>query len=832
MAVLTVQVIRENYCRAPASHVATRCLLLVVLCLSACGCRGTSDAEKERQASAQRAKIEEKPKEPFEARQPTVMPAGIVTGSCKPGHWISQVWPDVKANLGNFQGELQTAVEDDAGHALQLPAVACELTNLRPATLAKEQAKSLECMTWIPPQENARLESFKLAAGGRAMIERSMLLARMPSYRYFFIVLSKSAGRYEYLDKKLASIRERRSQADGEPDLEQYKYYEVVSMPASKRPSLPANALCWTSIAYLLWDDFDPALCDADQQRALVDWLHWGGQIIVSGPDALEQLHNSFLRPFLPAAAGRSRNLSADDLSELQYWSGELSRPPQPVRPWQGAELTLDASARYLPYTGDLVAERQVGRGRVVASAFRLAGPELTGWSGFDCFFNACLLRRPARLFPGDQDPSDAPFHWADGSASSPPLDAAKMTSLRFFVRDAGVEFRHYAADLLKDKRAAEASFNGDTSRSATADENSTEAGSGLAAWNDFSPVAEEARAALGKASSIKVPDRSFILWMVLGYLCVLVPVNWLVFRLLGRVEWAWIAAPAIAVACTVVVIQQAQLNIGFARSQNEIVVIELQSGYPRAHVAHYTSLYTSLATRYEIRMSDPGGQILPFPGAKTVEKPLFQTIGELVCRRDDDAELTGFNVASNAYDFVHSEEMADFGTVKLIHDGDGTLRIVNGTAHPLVDCQVIRGKTDGTDRAKRIDRLEPGAIAVLTFDAAQNKTATLPQFDHAAGNESGTGAEPGRRQNSEPTGELKVDGLTEVALHRQEIRPGEVCLVAGVDGLVPGLSIAPLARQSRQAAILVAHLDPGKLPEPKADSKSSLPSSQGGKSL
>ena len=77
--------------------------------------------------------------------------------------------------------------------------------------------------------------------------------------------------------------------------------------------------------------------------------------------------------------------------------------------------------------------------------------------------------------------------------------------------------------------------------------------------------------------------------------------------------------------------IQQAQLNIGFARSQNEIAVVEMQPGYSRAHVARYTALYTSLATRYEFRLDDPGGQILPFPrvisgGKSSKMRSLWQT--------------------------------------------------------------------------------------------------------------------------------------------------------------------------------------------------------------
>ena len=111
------------------------------------------------------------------------------------------------------------------------------------------------------------------------------------------------------------------------------------------------------------------------------------------------------------------------------------------MKPWPGAELKKDPQAEYLPYTGDLLVERQVGRGRIVASAFRLTGPELTGWPGFDCLFNACLLRRPARVYPKEIDSKDQWLHWADPEQNRRRLDAAKMTSVRYFARDAGVGF-------------------------------------------------------------------------------------------------------------------------------------------------------------------------------------------------------------------------------------------------------------------------------------------------------------------------------------------------------------------------------------------------------
>jgi hypothetical protein len=56
--------------------------------------------------------------------------------------------------------------------------------------------------------------------------------------------------------------------------------------------SLPSNALAWTNIAYLIWDDVDPSLLSPEQQQAIVDWLHWGGQLIavIGLPAASETL--------------------------------------------------------------------------------------------------------------------------------------------------------------------------------------------------------------------------------------------------------------------------------------------------------------------------------------------------------------------------------------------------------------------------------------------------------------------------------------------------------------------------------------------------------------
>ncbi|GAH17820.1 unnamed protein product, partial [marine sediment metagenome] len=234
-----------------------------------------------------------------------------------------------------------------------------------------------------------------------------------------------------------------------------------------------------------------------------------------------------------------------------------------------------------------------------------------------------------------------------------------RICNLRYLSRDAGVGFRDYAGDVLAEKSDSNVP---------------APPGPGVAAWNDFNPVADYAREALRRAAGIDVPDRGFVVWVVGGYLLVLVPANWFLFRLVGRVEWAWAAAPLIAVVCTVVVIRAARLNIGFARSRTEIAVMELQADYPRAHLTRYIALYTSLTTGYEFHFEHPGALVQPLPSRAGPEgRVRNQSRHRLLYRHGDKTILEGFSVISNSTGMVHSEEMIDLGgALSLVGNPEG----------------------------------------------------------------------------------------------------------------------------------------------------------------
>src|SRR5204863_9038441 len=168
----------------------------------------------------------------------------------------------------------------------------------------------------------------------------------------------------------------------------------------------------------------------------------------------------------------------------------------------------------------------------------------------------------------------------------------------------------------------------------------------------------QAARQILTEAAGIEIPSADFVIKVLAIYLLVLVPLNWGVFWLLGKVEWAWIAAPLIALFGAGAVIRLAQLDIGFARSRTEVAVLEIQGGYERAHLTRYTALYSSLSSSYTLAFDDPSALALPFASGPRNEGLLSITnYNDVSFRRDKDTSLAGVQVSSNSTGMVHSEQ-------------------------------------------------------------------------------------------------------------------------------------------------------------------------------
>ncbi|MBN2578552.1 MAG: hypothetical protein JXB10_06125 [Pirellulales bacterium] len=792
-------------------------LLGVLLALPGCrGCNSDdSDAEKQKKEEAEKKK-KEKPKPPFQWGKEFTEPtnrrqAGL---PCKPGHWAGYYHEQVKANHFDFVGEMELSLTDNkTNQPVRLSAATpFTLTTDRQAVLPKGQEKNLSSVFYVPRDIGpTKLDSRINSSGGSPVLESSLLLTRMPSYQYHFVVLARFYERYKYLDHSY-SIRPCVWPKDALILNEKNKiqpFYLVSLISGEKPPPLPAHAAEWSSIACVLWDDARPTIFDEDLKNALLDWLHWGGVLIISGPTSLDGLRGSFLEPYLPATATQTRELGADSLAALGTFGPEGIPPIKPIKPWSGVKLEKDPRASWTPRCGGLLAERRLGRGRIVVSAFRLTEGEFHKWPGRDQFFNAFLLRRPARRFTVDSVQETTAW-WADPSKSEL-RDAAWVTSLRYFARDEGLQRKDYAPDLITPRPMDVDAW--DTS-AMTMTEEEPPSGPGLAAWNDFSPVADAARKNLLLAARVKVPDLSFVICVLTIYLMVLVPLNWSIFKTLGRVEWAWFAAPVIALVCTGLVIKLAQLDIGFVRARTELAVLEIQGDYPRAHLTRYNALYTSLTTSYDFRFDDGYATALPFP-KYTQTKQMSPDLEQLRYRPGDQALLSGLPVSSNSTGLLHSEEVFTLdGKLALSPGPSGVTQITNHTKLALQGAGIIEKTASGNLKIAWVGNLEPGAIRNLSW-SRESSAEDGGKLWADRRDEHPLSAVP---KTADVQGELNLRPLLDLAQRTGDMRPGDRRLVAWTDRELPGLEITPHSSQGRFATLVVAHLAYGDPPAPQPD--------------
>ncbi len=906
-------------------------LALVLLGLPGCkGCRDTktlTKSELDEKVAEEKKKKQEEEKEPFEWGRVYSLPNDMerMNPYFKPGHWtefIAEAW----ANQADFSGELVTDPFRLTDPITGKDVVPYRLGTSRPALLPKQQKKHLGLVLFVPPGDSGRHIHFRLTPRGssRSVKEQLITAQRLKSWCYNFLVLAANPIDYQQLLKPRGGMDSLHPPMEGP----QHEYYNLRVPKIDRYVPVSENSLAWTSTAYILWDGIDPALLTTDQQKALIDWLHWGGQLVISGPDSLDLLKDSFLSPYLPATVEGDITLTKDDFKTFgENWTNkpwtvsererieaakakgpkakaELGkpRPLTIVQPWSGKKLTPieDEDVEVLaksdrPDGAPLVLDRRVGLGRIALTAFRLSQKELrlSAWPSFDAFLNGCLLRHPPREFVAgtavvkavvrDPDkpytparPRGNPFNPVDGQDPDTDPDFARrvresmraelVSRVRYFTRDAalGASLKVFSeAEGLESDRQLDNSFliddrpsgatefhqfaappgRGDPDEELASPQNYS-CGSGVAGWSDFNHPSQLVRHALADSAGIVIPKANYVVGLLAIYLAVLVPLNWLVFRIINRVEWAWIAAPIITIAFTVVVIRFAELNVGFARSRTEIAVVEIQGEHPRAHVTRYTGVYTSLATSYDVEFDDPSSVIQPYAAHSRAElndpkNPIFMRDSSTVQFRRDDKQitLTGFDVSSNSTGMLHAEHMLDLGGgIAARQVRDNTFELTNRTKLSLKGAAVLsragaawigdldsKAKTTVTLAPRSAGRVVSAASAAAKAVAAGDpadgdEPGALNQLEQGirtALSDAGWFTEREQDQITARAGRddvLKARLLVRLAENADTLADGELRLVAWTKEELPGMQISPGASQTRFANVVVAHLRYGKL--------------------
>jgi len=241
----------------------------------------------------------------------------------------------------------------------------------------------------------------------------------------------------------------------------------------------------------------------------------------------------------------------------------------------------------------------------------------------------------------------------------------------------------------------------------------------GVAAWNDEVGIAAAARESIALAAGITPPSPEFVFRMLGLYLLCLVPLNWLLFRLVGRVEWAWFAAPLIAIGGAIIVVRLAALDIGFVRSQSQLGLLEIPVSYQRGHFSEYSALYTSLSTRYQVEFADLTGVALPFPPrSELASAATQQATSPVYLERTLTNRLRDFLVQSNSTGMLHGENFLELGGRLEWNDPekglDGELR--NGTGIDLQGAGVVARTAAGEVRLAWLGEFPAGSARRLEF--------------------------------------------------------------------------------------------------------------------
>jgi hypothetical protein len=804
--------------------------------------------KKEDEEKKKKKKKSEKPLEDFTLGRILVQPNEVKKGVAdlnhvKRGHWVAATQL-MRANNFDAQAELRSMTSSSSGEPFDVEHTDYALLFSRPVSLAKGSVKPVESLFFVPRERTEsrppvlRNELVPQRGGFQLHPENSPISA-MEEWQYLFVILSSRQSSFNIFGVANSIAPQQDTMETDVSTDPAIQYYRVLRPIIDKRPPLPGNPLAWTSIAVVLWDDIDPAKLDSPQQEAMLDWLHWGGHLIISGPNSLDRLKGSFLEPFLPATPKQSVNLTQSAFDELnRHWSLKIARKQQInrdltlVKEIVGVELELAPHGEFVPTTGELVAAGRVGQGKIVVTGFSLASGAFQNWKNFDGFLNGALLLRPGRHFQLSSDTLSYQVAWSDPKLKDFRRDARLISNLRYFSRDMGflgddgkIDERtglHPYTDLSLTKVDPQFDYNSAEPLRSTAleagDESDERFGgyvavpkSGVGSWNDFSGSAIVARKHLTDAAGVKIPTVDFVAKVLGIYLLVLVPLNWSLFRAMRRVEWAWVAAPVIAIIGAVTVVKLAQLDIGFIRYRTEIDIVELQPGYPRAHVSRYIALYTSLSTGYDMQFEDPSALVQPFAVSAQYTRSLANTMRrEVHFRQDSNLHLTGLQVDSNSTNLVHAEQMRDAGgAIELLGDDAAGWRIKNSTEMTLRDAGILRRSLNGEVFGCYLAEIKPGTTVSLKFAELNdlwidewNQTTVFQRVD----------------ESQRVLGELRLGRFAALAASKLNLPSGGARLIAWSPQEMPGVTYSPDAPQVTGMSFVLAHLARGPLPAPQVD--------------
>lgn len=750
----------------------------------------------------------------------------------KARHW-STISLELRSNYEDYDGSLQFLPVPLAGMPL-------EMIYARELRMLKEQRTrpAVQVMlSQFPGDKQLNVELLQPGAIRQDELWQVPLRQLYPGQMLILILNRDSSAQYSSWNR-LPCLLPAAADREDAMNLEIQRYYRLVLPDDPEKPMLSPHPLTWDTISHVVWDGLPPDSLAVSYQQAMLDWLHWGGQLVLiggAGP-SFTVFQDSFLASYLPAdPTGQNQMLGEAELKPLAeaypptalplpppgsdqapppmraepyemfsrgYRQPALIRPPKnrPVfvnglRPRPGsATIPLGEGSRHL-----LAVERRVGRGRITMLAVNLNDPALMAWPGVDTLIRRVVLRRPEEGLLGTavgQSPPPRAFlegpdlSWyriasRDSGAAPEPATARARAARPTAPRAAPNPLGRPVQSMQPGQPPGAPGASDDGTLTSQA-EDAALGRAGVAEWRDTSALPRLCRDLLEQASGITVPSAQFVLNVLLAYLVAVVPLNWLIFRLvLRRKEWAWIVVPVLALGFAVGVERMAAYDMGYDSACDEIDLLEIQGNYNRGHLSRFASLYTTGRARYQIAYpNDPTALALPFNTERSIGG---EEIDTAVWQSYPVPALRDFAVQPRSLAMFRAEQIFSLNGSLALEEKDGKRSLLNQSDLELRDAVIVELNGPEDRRETFLGTIAPGATVSVEGGQPESKTGPLQGYD---------GPDP--------------RPLLAALRKNWEDRPenaGEVRLVAWTAQPAGGQAFEPELDRHRGVTVVLAHL-------------------------
>jgi hypothetical protein len=214
---------------------------------------------------------------------------------------------------------------------------------------------------------------------------------------------------------------------------------------------------------------------------------------------------------------------------------------------------------------------------------------------------------------------------------------------------------------------------------------------------------------------SLALPPLGGLLVLLLGYIILVGPVNYLVLRRLDRREWAWVTVPAL-----IAVFTAGSFGIGALMRGSDIVVHEVAivRGAPatdEATAQSYLGIFSPSRDTFQLKV--PGDALLASP----INGDIFGTgvVNTLDILQGDPSRVRDLAIGVGSLRTIRAESSTKGPKVEAdLHVVDGTLTgtITNKGTAPLSAVALVVGSA-----SKTIGDIAPGATAKVSFPVGSN---------------------------------------------------------------------------------------------------------------